>query len=117
MAHFSARDSEAAEYCQARVRGCDVYVGIGLRYGTPARDEPEVSYAELEFDTATRVRLPQPVFLLDEAAAVPIPPERLIGAAADKQASPYSPALSWWYGGCAVRWLGHGARRGLVWGG
>jgi hypothetical protein len=81
MAYFSARDSEAADYCQARVRGCDVYVGmIWLRYGTPVRDEPEVSYAELEFGTATRVRLPRLAFLLDEAAAVPIPPERLIGS-------------------------------------
>jgi len=28
---------------------------IGLRYGTPARDEPAVSDTGLEFGTATRV--------------------------------------------------------------
>jgi Domain of unknown function (DUF4062)/Tetratricopeptide repeat len=79
MAYFAARDGKAAEYCRAQVRGCDVYVGmIGLRYGTPVRDEPEMSYTELEFDTATSVPpLPRLVFLLDEDVPVPIPPGRL----------------------------------------
>jgi tetratricopeptide (TPR) repeat protein len=87
MAYFPARDSEPAEYCRAQVRGCDVYVGmIGLRYGTPVRDEPEVSYTELEFDTATGVRLPRLVFLLDEDAAVPIPPGRLFDSDAELRA-------------------------------
>jgi hypothetical protein len=40
MAYFPARDNKPAEYCQERVRGSDVYVGlIGLRYGTPVRDQ------------------------------------------------------------------------------
>ena len=79
MAYFPARDSKAADFCRDKVRGCDVYVGlIGLRYGSPVRDRPEVSYTELEFDTATEAGLPRLVFLLDENAAVPIPPGRLI---------------------------------------
>jgi tetratricopeptide (TPR) repeat protein len=87
MAYFTARDNKPAEYCQERVRGCDVYVGlIGLRYGTPVRDQPEVSYTELEFDTAAEAGLPRVMFLLDENAAVPIPPGRLLDADPDRQA-------------------------------
>ena len=87
MAYFTARDNKPAEYCQERVRGCDVYVGlIGLRYGTPVRDQPEVSYTELEFDTAAEAGLPRLMFLLDENAAVPIPPGRLLDADPDRQA-------------------------------
>jgi tetratricopeptide (TPR) repeat protein len=79
MAYFPARDDKPADYCQDKVRGCDVYVGlIGLRYGSPVRDKAEVSYTELEFAAATAAALPRLVFLLDEDAAVPIPPGRLI---------------------------------------
>ena len=79
MAYFPVRDDKPADYCQAQVRVCDIYVGlIGLRYGSPVRDRPEVSYTELEFDTATEAGLPRLVFLLDEDAAVPIPPGRLV---------------------------------------
>jgi Domain of unknown function (DUF4062) len=77
MGHCTTRDSKPAGYCQDQVRRCDVYVGlIGLRYGSPVRDQPQVSYAQLEFDTATGAGIPRLMFLLDEDAAVPIPPGR-----------------------------------------
>lgn len=79
MAYFGARDDKPAEYCQARVQSCDVYVGlIGLRYGSPVRDCPEMSYVELEFEAATRAGLSRLVFLLDEETALPIPPVHML---------------------------------------
>ncbi len=87
MAYFTARDEKPAANCTEVVRGCDVYVGlIGLRYGAEVRDRPGVSYTELEFDTATEAGLPRLVFMLDEHAALPIPPTRLIDEDADRQA-------------------------------
>ena len=76
MADFPAADQVPAQLCADRVRGCDVYVGmLGTRYGSPVRDMPQVSYTELEFDTATEARLDRLVFLLDtDADDVGIPP-------------------------------------------
>jgi tetratricopeptide (TPR) repeat protein len=80
MADFPASAQSSAQVCAERVRGCDVYVGVlGTRYGSPVRDMPEVSYTELEFDTATEAGLDRLVFLLDEVAAdVGIPLSSLI---------------------------------------
>ncbi len=80
MVDFPAAAQPAAQVCAEKVRGCEVYVGVlGTRYGSPVRDMPEVSYTELEFDTATAAGLPRLVFLLDTAAAdVGIPVIELI---------------------------------------
>ena len=69
MAVFPAAGQPAAQLCAEKVRECDVYVGVlGTRYGSPVRDRPDVSYTELEFDTATEAGLGRLVFLLDTAA-------------------------------------------------
>jgi tetratricopeptide (TPR) repeat protein len=80
MADFAAADQVPALVCAEFVRGCDVYVGVlGTRYGSPVRDQPEMSYTELEFETATEASLDRLVFLLDEDAEEPgIPTSALI---------------------------------------
>jgi hypothetical protein len=80
MTDFPAADRAPADLCEDRVRSCDVYLGIlGTRYGSPVRDKPDVSYTELEFDTATDGGLDRLVFLLDtEVGDVGIPLSRLI---------------------------------------
>ena len=76
MSSFPAADLPAAKLCADRVRSCDVYVGIlGTRYGSPVRDKPEVSYTELEYETATEAGLTRLVFLLStdaEYAGIPL---------------------------------------------
>ena len=80
MADFAAVGQPPARVCAELVRGCDVYVGVlGTRYGSPVRDQLEVSYTELEFATATEAGLDRLMFLLDTAAAdVGIPLSELI---------------------------------------
>ena len=71
--HRSRR--EAGEVLRGlSVRACDLYVGIiGSRYGSPVRDRPEVSYTELEFESASKSpAMKRLVFLLDENALVPL---------------------------------------------
>jgi hypothetical protein len=69
MENYGARPDLAREVGVDAVRGCDMLVGIlGLRYGGHPPDD-QISYTELEFQTATECGLSRLMFLLDELAA------------------------------------------------
>lgn len=80
MADFPAIDQAPAAVCEQRVRNCDVLVGIyGQRYGSPVRDQPEVSYTELEFITATDAAMPRLIFVINaESEELGLPPTALV---------------------------------------
>ena len=72
MDYFTAADLPSAQVCRQRVQAAEVYVLIGgFRHGSPVRDQPALSYTELEFQTATDAGMPRLVFFIDEDADGP----------------------------------------------
>jgi hypothetical protein len=80
MADFPSIDQVPASACVQKVRESDVYVGIyGMRYGSPVRDQPDISYTELEFNTATEAGLPRLIFMINtDSADLGLPAKALI---------------------------------------
>jgi Domain of unknown function (DUF4062)/NB-ARC domain len=87
MGGFAARDQAPSALCEEKVAGSDVYVGVlGLRYGSPVRDQPDRSYTELEFGCATTAGLPRLMFVLDGASVDHgIPLDALFDVGFDRQ--------------------------------
>ncbi|GAA4412755.1 hypothetical protein GCM10023148_06690 [Actinokineospora soli] len=72
MAYFTAQDNSTAQASRDGVLKSDVYVLIaGFRYGTPVRDQQQVSHCELEFAAAGDAGLPRLVFLVGPNAVGP----------------------------------------------
>src|SRR4051812_41125172 len=67
MAYFPARHTQPAQVCAEAVAAAGVYVLVaGVRDGAPGRDRPQLSYTELEHETAEQRGMPRLVFLLGE---------------------------------------------------
>jgi Domain of unknown function (DUF4062)/Caspase domain len=66
MEHQSAKEQTAADLSMDYVDEAEVYIGIlGARYGSIPKGGDR-SYTEMEFDRATKNRIPRLIFLIDE---------------------------------------------------
>lgn len=72
MAYFAARDRGPAQACRDALARADVFVLVaGFRYGSTVLDQPDVSYCEMEHETAEALGIPRLVFLLDPTTEGP----------------------------------------------
>jgi hypothetical protein len=70
MEYFPAADISPADYSVQQLSKANLFVAvIGFDFGSRVRGDPGRSYTQLEFDAATRLRLPRLVFLLRPEAA------------------------------------------------
>jgi Domain of unknown function (DUF4062) len=71
MENFGARDATADQIDEAKVRGCDVIVGlVGHCYGSSPNDNP-ASYTEQEFDLATALGRPRLMLVASDEFRLP----------------------------------------------
>jgi hypothetical protein len=71
MENFGARDGTASQIDEAKVRECDVFVGlIGHLYGSSPKDNP-TSYTEQEFELATALGRPRLMLVASDEFRLP----------------------------------------------
>ncbi|MGH9837042.1 MAG: DUF4062 domain-containing protein [Blastocatellia bacterium] len=71
MEDFGARDSQAADYCQAMVRQCQLFIGILGHFHGSCPEGSEKSYTELEYEIAVEVKLSRLVFVAPDDSSHP----------------------------------------------
>jgi tetratricopeptide (TPR) repeat protein len=71
METFGARDGTASQIDEAKIRECDVFVGlVGHCYGSSPKDNP-TSYTEQEFDLATSLGRPRLMLVASDEFRLP----------------------------------------------
>jgi hypothetical protein len=71
MEDFGARDSQAADYCQAMVRECQLFIGILGHFHGSCPEGSEKSYTEIEYEVAVEMKLSRLVFIAPDDFIVP----------------------------------------------
>ena len=84
--HFTAGAFKPAKICIDKVRRCQLMIAlVGFRYGSRVRDNPEISYTQLEIQTAAEANIPCLFFFLHDFPSVPLPRDCFIGPDDERQ--------------------------------